>query len=274
MTAVSGFLAAETGRQLSLRRPIDVVPNFIDPDRHGSPVCPLHARGRRAAAGDADAHLELPAAEAPRRRGADLRARGRPARRPARAGGRRSRVRAHPGAGRGTRPRRPGALRRRGRRGGPAAGRRPTCCCCRARPRASASWPSRRWRAACPWSRAGSAACPRWSSTASRGTWRPWETSTPWRSTLSRSSPTARRANRFARAARERALRAVRLARGGAALRGNLRAGGARLRRARSPSWRRGCPTPGRCSSPPGPGSSARSRGTSPLPACSRTGRS
>ena len=41
VTAVSDFLAAETGRQLSLRRPIDVVPNFIDPDRHGSelPSC-------------------------------------------------------------------------------------------------------------------------------------------------------------------------------------------------------------------------------------------
>jgi N-acetyl-alpha-D-glucosaminyl L-malate synthase BshA len=40
VTAVSGFLAAETGRQLSLRRPIDVVPNFIDPDRHGAPIAP------------------------------------------------------------------------------------------------------------------------------------------------------------------------------------------------------------------------------------------
>jgi len=40
VTAVSGFLAAETGRQLSLRRPIDVVPNFIDPDRHGTTIPP------------------------------------------------------------------------------------------------------------------------------------------------------------------------------------------------------------------------------------------
>jgi N-acetyl-alpha-D-glucosaminyl L-malate synthase BshA len=40
VTAVSGFLAAETGRQLSLRRPIAVVPNFIDPDRHDTGVPP------------------------------------------------------------------------------------------------------------------------------------------------------------------------------------------------------------------------------------------
>lgn len=34
VTAVSAYLADETSRQLSLRRPIAVVPNFIDPDRH------------------------------------------------------------------------------------------------------------------------------------------------------------------------------------------------------------------------------------------------
>lgn len=38
VTAVSGFLAAETGSQLSLRRPIEVVPNFIDPDRHDAVI--------------------------------------------------------------------------------------------------------------------------------------------------------------------------------------------------------------------------------------------
>jgi len=38
VTAVSRFLADETGRQLSLRRPIAVVPNFIDPDRHGNVI--------------------------------------------------------------------------------------------------------------------------------------------------------------------------------------------------------------------------------------------
>jgi N-acetyl-alpha-D-glucosaminyl L-malate synthase BshA len=38
VTAVSTFLADETARQLSLRRPIAVVPNFIDPDRHGSAI--------------------------------------------------------------------------------------------------------------------------------------------------------------------------------------------------------------------------------------------
>lgn len=38
VTAVSRFLADETGHQLSLRRPIAVVPNFIDLDRHGSAI--------------------------------------------------------------------------------------------------------------------------------------------------------------------------------------------------------------------------------------------
>lgn len=38
VTAVSAFLADETARQLSLRRPIAVVPNFVDPDRHGSAI--------------------------------------------------------------------------------------------------------------------------------------------------------------------------------------------------------------------------------------------
>ncbi len=40
VTAVSDFLAAETARQLSLTRPIAVVPNFIDPDRHDARIPP------------------------------------------------------------------------------------------------------------------------------------------------------------------------------------------------------------------------------------------
>lgn len=40
VTAVSRFLADQTGRQLALSRPIEVVPNFIDPDRHGAPIAP------------------------------------------------------------------------------------------------------------------------------------------------------------------------------------------------------------------------------------------
>jgi N-acetyl-alpha-D-glucosaminyl L-malate synthase BshA len=38
VTAVSAFLADETARQLTLRRPIAVVPNFIDPDRHDTTI--------------------------------------------------------------------------------------------------------------------------------------------------------------------------------------------------------------------------------------------
>ncbi len=49
VTAVSTFLADETSRQLGLRRPIEVVPNFIDPDRHDAPVAPCmpERRGER-----------------------------------------------------------------------------------------------------------------------------------------------------------------------------------------------------------------------------------
>jgi N-acetyl-alpha-D-glucosaminyl L-malate synthase BshA len=49
VTAVSAFLADETAHQLSLQRPIVVVPNFIDPDRHerAIPSCIPEKRSER-----------------------------------------------------------------------------------------------------------------------------------------------------------------------------------------------------------------------------------
>ena len=81
MTVPSAWLAGATRATMGLPAAlaIDVVPNFVDVDRF-APRAPAAARRRRAAR--AGSRVELPAAQAHRGRGGDLRAR--PRRRPAR----------------------------------------------------------------------------------------------------------------------------------------------------------------------------------------------
>ena len=83
VTAVSYALRAETKRVFGITRPIEVIPNFVDPGhyRNAQPArWPGDERGRcrwRARAGDR-AHLELPAGQARHRRGPRVRAGGGP----------------------------------------------------------------------------------------------------------------------------------------------------------------------------------------------------
>ena len=76
VTAVSEFLQRMTAAEFQVKKPIDVIPNFVDLrattrlERDG----PLGVR--RARPEGAAARLELPAGEAGARRGAHLRARG------------------------------------------------------------------------------------------------------------------------------------------------------------------------------------------------------
>ncbi len=139
VTAVSRYLQDETYRQLPVRQRNRRGPQFHrsgPPRRAGAELHPPEGVG---AAGDPDAHLQLPPPQARGRRGPHLRAGPPEDGAPPRAGGRRPGVRKGSGAGRLAGPLGFGPVCGRCRRGMPACWPPRTCFSCPARRKASGS---------------------------------------------------------------------------------------------------------------------------------------